>query len=460
MNRGVTLHRLGRYDDALKNHERVLALDPDNAVALANRGVTLQNLERHQDALASFEKSLAVFPENADVWSNHGNTLHNLKRHDQALASFDRALGLRPDHAQSWNNRGMVLQALGKLDDALESFDKAVAANPDYAEAWNSRAIVLTDLGRVDEALESIARVQAINPAHEGALRNTGLALFEGHRIAEGLAAFADLARLSYEAVAESEDETAPHRIRHDDEQRAYLKKSGGDPSIVNRVLHWQDGEKIAGPAINTADVKSVSEKWRNAKPQIVVIDNFLTAEALAQLRKFCLGSSIWRHTYEDGYLGALPEQGFAAPLLAQIADEMRLAYPDIFQAHALRYLWAFKYDSALSGTAIHADQAAVNVNFWITPDEANKDANSGGLIVWDKTAPLDWDFERFNCDEKAQRDFLASTGAKPIVIPHRANRAVVFDSDLFHETDKIAFKDGYENRRINVTLLYGRRNA
>jgi hypothetical protein len=34
----------------------------------------------------------------------------------------------------------------------------------------------------------------------------------------------------------------------------------------------------------------------------------------------------------------------------------------------------------------------------------------------------------------------------------------VIFDSDLFHETDAIHFRDGYENRRINVTMLYGRR--
>jgi hypothetical protein len=46
------------------------------------------------------------------------------------------------------------------------------------------------------------------------------------------------------------------------------------------------------------------------------------------------------------------------------------------------------------------------------------------------------------------------------VTIPHRANRAVIFDSDLFHETDRIAFKDGYVNRRINITMLYGRRDA
>jgi hypothetical protein len=44
------------------------------------------------------------------------------------------------------------------------------------------------------------------------------------------------------------------------------------------------------------------------------------------------------------------------------------------------------------------------------------------------------------------------------VKIPYRTNRAVVFNSDLFHESDEIAFKDDYLSRRINVTLLYGYR--
>jgi hypothetical protein len=99
-------------------------------------------------------------------------------------------------------------------------------------------------------------------------------------------------------------------------------------------------------------------------------------------------------------------------------------------------------------------------VNFWITPDDANLDPESGGLVVWDVAAPLDWDFTKFNTDENAIRDFLAQSGAKPVVVPYRANRAVIFDSDLFHQTDTIRFKPGYRNRRINVTLLYGERDS
>jgi hypothetical protein len=123
-----------------------------------------------------------------------------------------------------------------------------------------------------------------------------------------------------------------------------------------------------------------------------------------------------------------------------------------------LRYHWAFKYDSSLDGIGIHADEAAVNVNFWITPDSANRDPESGGLVIWDKAAPLDWDFAKFNADEKAAYAFLEESGAREIRIPYRANRAVIFDSNLFHKTDVIRFEEGYENRRINITMLYGRR--
>jgi hypothetical protein len=190
----------------------------------------------------------------------------------------------------------------------------------------------------------------------------------------------------------------------------------------------------------------------------LVVIDNLLTDTALQKLRDFCWDATMWRTPYPRGYLGAMPETGFAAPLLAQIADELRDTFPAILAGQPLRYLWGFKYDSTLPGIKIHADFAAVNVNFWITPDEANLDPDHGGLVIWDVSAPLDWNFDQYNGDTEAARAFLAREGAKSITVPYRSNRAVIFDSDLFHETDEIRFKQGYYNRRINVTMLYGRR--
>ena len=65
-------------------------------------------------------------------------------------------------------------------------------------------------------------------------------------------------------------------------------------------------------------------------------------------------------------------------------------------------------------------------------------------------------DFKKYNTDQASMREFLAKHNSKKIVVPYSENRVVMFNSDLFHQTDTIEFKDGYENRRINVTMLFG----
>jgi hypothetical protein len=186
-------------------------------------------------------------------------------------------------------------------------------------------------------------------------------------------------------------------------------------------------------------------------------MEDFLTPEALAKLRAFCADSTIWRRNYEAGYIGATPADGFACPLLAQIAEEIRATWPAIFRPHRFRYLGAFKYDSTYStGTNIHADFSAVNVNLYIAPDEANLDPESGGMEIWDVRVPDEAAMRRLNGDEAAARDHLARANARSTIIPHRANRAVFFDSALFHRTDRCVFREGYLMKRINVSLLFG----
>jgi len=133
-------------------------------------------------------------------------------------------------------------------------------------------------------------------------------------------------------------------------------------------------------------------------------VDNLLTPEALTALRRFCQASTIWNKSFDAGYLGTTPESGFACPLLAQIAEEFPRALPEVFRAYPLKYLWAFKYDSRLAGINIHADFAAVNVNFWITPYEANLDPAGGAW--WCGTRPRPW------------------TGTSTLTIPTKAQSA------------------------------------
>src|SRR6202012_1580233 len=126
-----------------------------------------------------------------------------------------------------------------------------------------------------------------------------------------------------------------PHKQRHDLEQRAYLEEQG----IHGDIFHLEAGARVA-VAVNPDNAKSVAEQWRTTNPQIAVIDNLLTQDALEGLRRFCRVSTMWRRPYKNGYLGAMPKHGFACPLLAQIADELRTVFPTMIGGHALRLLW------------------------------------------------------------------------------------------------------------------------
>ncbi|HEX3701114.1 MAG TPA: hypothetical protein VHV27_10615, partial [Phenylobacterium sp.] len=99
---------------------------------------------------------------------------------------------------------------------------------------------------------------------------------------------------------------------------------------------------------------------------------------------------------------------------------------------------------------------SAVNVNLYIAPDEANLDPASGGMEIWNLRASDEAEMRRLNSDEAAVRDHLARAGVRSMIVPHRANRAVFFDSALFHRTDTCRFAEGYLMKRINVSLLFG----
>ena len=69
----------------------------------------------------------------------------------------------------------------------------------------------------------------------------------------------------------------------------------------------------------------------------------------------------------------------------------------------------------------------------------------------------MDWPFARYNNDREAIHEFIEQSGT-PVTVPHRSNRAVIFNSNLFHKTDDVHFRSGYINRRTNVTMLFGHR--
>ena len=500
---GQLLEKCGRAPEALTNYDRVIELEPQNAQAYAFRGDVLAGLAKPLEALGSYDCAIALNPGLAEAHGGRGDVLKSLDRFDEALASYDASIALQPDLGREHANRGSVLEKLGRHEQALLSFERAIALQPGVGAFRHHRGQALYDLGRTEEALAEFAEALRLDPGsiatkralflhHMGELKDPVLTEALGAELSE-LNVRENLAR----PVAA--DTIFGFRVMHDLEQSAYLISRGHGEEWLRRVRGRLQGiyERHMvgnGDAVNLELIKLSSEEsadinlfrkaflrysfdtpiecclnpgndWRaiedeyfSSTPEAIYIDNLLSPEALRELRNFCLASTLWKYEYKSQYLGAFANTGFFNSLHFRIARELKEKMPRIFGEHRLEQLWGFKYNPRVSkGINVHADFARVNLNFWITPDEANLDPDSGGLIVYDVPSPPSWSFREYNIEEDAIHRFLREHRSGSRKIPYRCNRAVLFNSTLFHETDEIHFKEGYENRRINITYLFGR---
>ena len=234
-----------------------------------------------------------------------------------------------------------------------------------------------------------------------------------------------------------------------------------------NQLLYFplQTLTRVSPTALNPLlNYHAIEEDYLASEnaPGFTVIDQLLSLQALHSLRNFLLEATIW-FDVKEGYLGAYHDEGLNGPLLRQLEEELKFYMPRIFKKeYPLVNMWSYKCDQRyVNGLNVHADAAKVNFNLWLTEDDASLDKSNGGLVVYLTPAPPIWDFKQYNAlaSKPAIYKFIEQQNARAVRIPFRTNRAVVFHSQLFHESDRFTFKKGYKNRRINLTLLFGKRD-
>src|SRR5262245_25414702 len=415
---------------------------------------------------------------------------HKAGRLDQAEAAYREALGIAPGHPAVTHNLGVIAAARGKHREAIAHFDAAIAAEPQYVAAHYNRASALQALGRPRDALQSMAQVCAIDPGHYDAHRALGfLWLAEGDR-GRALDHFArtyELRRGEDRSGIANKSLTwaARDKLLHDAEQFRYLAERRRDRprfealartyeavaeglgrqamplsdqqldalgADYNTAIHIAGAPEIAGRAISERpDRDALVRRFGERQGGAVWFDDLLTPPALLALRRYLLESTIWHDfSHIGGFVASYLEDGLACPQLLQIADEIRETFPDLLGEHPLSQAWAFKGLEATAAIEAHADDAAVSINFWVTPDHANRNPDGGGLVVCRALPPAAWQVQDYDADMAAISTFLDQHAGDNLIVSYRENRAVLFESRLFHRSDATDFATGYENHRIN----------
>lgn len=402
------------------------------------------------------------------AWHTCGITLLKLGLEDMALEMFDSAIACDSAYDPAYIAKFILLKERGDFEDALATLDRLDANVPGLAESNFLRSATLLGLGDYEQAAEALdLGLRAPTPTPNSRMLPYGIVseprlvqdreqlrrfLATGKLDAEVFETVLMAYEMAIEAFpreAEGDWTTAP-TVHLDPELISLIRP------FYRRAVHLERADRTEFPAlsesVNGAETKATY--FSNKDFPAVVIDDILEPRALDTLLNYLYESTIWHNDAQMGrnYVGAYRQNGLSCPLIEQIGEELQTKFSGILQPHDLLEFWAYRMIMGESGVGAHADSTAINVNIWLTPPSA--EGEGGGLVLYDRIAPADWSYHDYNANPDLIRAYLADT--TKTAIEYRQNRAIIFNSRLFHETGPLQPIKSYEQGRINLTFLFG----
>ena len=158
-------YKAERYEDAIAQYEKLLALRPELAAAIHQQiGFANIRLRRYEAAVAHLQKVLDADPSNSQIRGIAAQAALEggmLERGLDLLKGLDESSIKSPD---LFFNIGVNFVNANQPEQAISYFSKAIAVDAAYADGYFRRALAYIQLNRVAEARADLQKLIALAP--------------------------------------------------------------------------------------------------------------------------------------------------------------------------------------------------------------------------------------------------------------------------------------------------------
>ncbi|WP_299615670.1 tetratricopeptide repeat protein [Pelagibius sp.] len=184
LNRSNALANLGRFEESYVDLEMAEALEPSNPLVYEQRGFNLRLQGRNAEAIAQLDQALDLDPFSTFALLERGRAKTYTDDLDGAIADFSRVAELDPGEAWAYADRAQALILTGEPEQAMHDLKRALELSPDNTNALILHGELLNNLGRAQEARQELEKALAIDPtnsygSHELARAYYGLGLWD-----------------------------------------------------------------------------------------------------------------------------------------------------------------------------------------------------------------------------------------------------------------------------------------
>ncbi|HEY2880917.1 MAG TPA: tetratricopeptide repeat protein, partial [Pirellulales bacterium] len=150
--RGVAARKVHELDRSVEFLNRGLELASNNAILCFELGVTYLEMNRHRDAYDSLLRAVEINPQLQPACVNICAILELQERFEEALVWAQRAVELKPDCGLANYNLANQLRECGHIVPAIKHYEQSVKLRPDYPKAKWNLGIAYLLLGKFEQA--------------------------------------------------------------------------------------------------------------------------------------------------------------------------------------------------------------------------------------------------------------------------------------------------------------------
>ncbi|MBP7403253.1 MAG: tetratricopeptide repeat protein, partial [Clostridia bacterium] len=219
----VRLHD-GEYDEALRDFETALRIDPQRLDAMHGRGKCLSLLGEDEEAMSCFNRLRRILPDDPDIAYELADAMFaagfledalrvcleclaldpafteayvlmavvETRKENDGLAfdHLEKALEIEADNPFALNEMAYLLHLQGRDGEAFDYVEQALDSFPDFTEALYNKATILYFQGLLDESYDLYDRILNDVPDHVSALIGKANVLTQMSELDEALACY------------------------------------------------------------------------------------------------------------------------------------------------------------------------------------------------------------------------------------------------------------------------------
>lgn len=163
ISRGNKLLNAGKIDESIVDFTSALAIEPSNALALANRGISYAWKKEYDKAKRDLEAAEKSDPKQAIIFRAKGVMAQQEGEWKNAISAFTTAFQLDPNNDFSLGHRAEVYYASGQEELALADAEAALRLNPRWTNLRLLRANIYLSQAKSDLAAKEADSVRKVS---------------------------------------------------------------------------------------------------------------------------------------------------------------------------------------------------------------------------------------------------------------------------------------------------------